>query len=127
MLRWVSMAPFETPVVPPVYCRKARSSWVISTFFSSAPAPRLSAVFSACAFGKSCAAPAFHVFDDEIDDGALGEAEQVAHLVSTTCLTGVFASTSSSVAAKFSMMTMTSARSPSADAQARAGCRVDCS
>ena len=25
MLPWVSMAPLETPVVPPVYCRKAMS------------------------------------------------------------------------------------------------------
>ena len=26
MLRWVSIAPFATPVVPPVYCRNAMSS-----------------------------------------------------------------------------------------------------
>ena len=32
MLRWVSIAPLETPVVPPVYCRKARSS---AAFFTS--------------------------------------------------------------------------------------------
>ena len=26
-LPWVSIAPLDTPVVPPVYCRKAMSSW----------------------------------------------------------------------------------------------------
>ena len=30
-LRWVSMAPLATPVVPPVYCRKAMSSASMST------------------------------------------------------------------------------------------------
>ena len=31
MLPWVSIAPLATPVVPPVYCRKAMSSWVSGT------------------------------------------------------------------------------------------------
>ncbi len=31
MLRWVSIAPLATPVVPPVYCRKAMSSGPMST------------------------------------------------------------------------------------------------
>ena len=30
-LRCVSTAPFDTPVVPPVYCRNAMSSWPSST------------------------------------------------------------------------------------------------
>ena len=43
MLPWVSMAPLETPVVPPVYCRKAMSSWVSGGSTSLRRAPCASA------------------------------------------------------------------------------------
>ena len=43
MLRWVSIAPFETPVVPPVYWRNARSSPASSTSSTAAPRPAESA------------------------------------------------------------------------------------
>ncbi|MCY1243965.1 hypothetical protein D9M72_570110 [compost metagenome] len=42
-LRLVSMAPLATPVVPPVYCRKATSSWSSSTFGRVWPLPSFSA------------------------------------------------------------------------------------
>ena len=42
-LRWVSMAPLDTPVVPPVYCRKAIScGWMLTA-------------------GRVCLAPSFSV------------------------------------------------------------------
>ena len=31
ILPWVSMAPLATPVVPPVYCKNAMSSWLHDT------------------------------------------------------------------------------------------------
>ena len=49
MLRWVSIAPFATPVVPPVYCRNAMSSRVTSTGLNGAVAPRASAARKAMA------------------------------------------------------------------------------
>ncbi len=42
-LRLVSIAPLATPVVPPVYCRKAMSSWSISTLGRLWRLPSLSA------------------------------------------------------------------------------------
>src|SRR5258708_4118718 len=39
MLPWVSIAPFETPVVPPVYCRKAMSSCVSGGSFGARREP----------------------------------------------------------------------------------------
>ncbi len=42
-LRWVSMAALATPVVPPVYCRQARSSWVSATSSKGASRPARSA------------------------------------------------------------------------------------
>jgi hypothetical protein len=39
MLPCVSIAPFETPVVPPVYWRKARSSWVRGGLLEALAAP----------------------------------------------------------------------------------------
>ncbi len=49
MFRCVSIAPFATPVVPPVYCRKAMSSRAMATSANGAAAPRASAA------GKSTA------------------------------------------------------------------------
>src|SRR2546421_399852 len=43
-LRCRSIAPFETPVVPPVYCRNARSSWPRGGVTSFALAPRVQRV-----------------------------------------------------------------------------------
>ncbi|MNV58911.1 hypothetical protein D3C71_1513070 [compost metagenome] len=42
-LRLVSIAPLATPVVPPVYCRNATSSWSISTLGRVWPLPSFSA------------------------------------------------------------------------------------
>ena len=39
----VSMAALATPVVPPVYCRQARSSWVSATSSNGASRPARSA------------------------------------------------------------------------------------
>ncbi|MCY1218118.1 hypothetical protein D9M72_300530 [compost metagenome] len=39
MLRWVSTAPFDRPVVPPVYCRKAIESSVLWSGPSVRPRP----------------------------------------------------------------------------------------
>ena len=43
MLRWSSIAPFATPVVPPVYCRNAMSSWPSGTRSSARWRPSASA------------------------------------------------------------------------------------
>ncbi len=49
MLRWVSIAPLATPVVPPVYWRKAMSSLFTSTGSKRAERPRSSAARSVMA------------------------------------------------------------------------------
>ena len=46
-LRCSSVAPLDTPVVPPVYCRKATSSGFSSTGLSGSARPRASAVVEA--------------------------------------------------------------------------------
>ena len=43
MLAWVSIAPLATPVVPPVYWRKAMSSWPMATSGNACIWPSVSA------------------------------------------------------------------------------------
>ena len=52
-LRWVSIAPLATPVVPPVYCRKAMSSGPIETSGNSCLAPSASVSRKRTADGRS--------------------------------------------------------------------------
>ncbi len=87
MLRWVSMAPLATPVVPPVYCRKAMSSWPICTGFSVALRPASSAARNRRALGML---PGRHLpvnaSHDEIHDRALERAEHAANGGDNHCL-----------------------------------------
>ena len=52
-LRWVSIAPLATPVVPPVYCRKARSCGSIAISGSLCICPSVSASRKRTAPGMS--------------------------------------------------------------------------
>ena len=88
MLPCVSMAPFATPVVPPVYCRKARSSGRdrrpdrARVFAPSATAGLKSAAPSMC-HGRTCLRTlAHHV----VDDGAIsGKPSKSPAAVTSTC------------------------------------------
>ena len=51
-LRWVSMAPFGDPVVPPVYCSTATSSACGAASWNDLPAPLASASVSLVACGR---------------------------------------------------------------------------
>ena len=80
MLRFSSIAPLDTPVVPPVYCRNAMSPGLISTRSSVMRAPaaqhRVEAQRTVERIGRH------HLLDvahDEIDQRAFQSAEHVAH------------------------------------------------
>src|SRR5215204_5191626 len=51
-LRWVSVAPLATPVVPPVYCRKATSSSPTLAGFAGDFRPSASTVLNGIAAGR---------------------------------------------------------------------------
>src|SRR3954468_18740959 len=57
-LRWSSVAPLATPVVPPVYCRKATSSGATATVLSGVLRPSARTHLNVSAFGrwKGCTA-----------------------------------------------------------------------
>ena len=59
MLRWVSTAPFDTPVVPPVYCRNAMSSWPSGTGSRFSNLPLLSASLKPIAPGSEYSGTCF--------------------------------------------------------------------
>ena len=85
MLRWVSIAPFGTPVVPPVYCRKASSSDSISGSSVACAPPSLSARRNA--HGLRQAPGGNRVADmaqDEIDDEPRGPPRRSPTPVTTT-------------------------------------------
>ncbi len=52
MFRCRSIAPLDTPVVPPVYCRKAMSSWPTAKGFMVFPAPSASTSLKRTAPGR---------------------------------------------------------------------------
>jgi hypothetical protein len=111
MLRCVSIAPFETPVVPPVYCRKARSSGVTPTGAKGASAPRASASSREMAASIRQGGTIFRtVLTTKFTSQRLGIGSRSPICVVITCSTGVSCQTFSSVAAKFSTTTM--ARAP---------------
>ncbi|MNN87038.1 hypothetical protein D3C81_2045380 [compost metagenome] len=51
-LRWVSIAPLATPVVPPVYCNTATSLLSGLASFTGWPAPLLNTSLNFSALGK---------------------------------------------------------------------------
>jgi hypothetical protein len=81
MFRWVSIAPFATPVVPPVYCRKAMSSGCSIDRLKA----RRHASLERVAKGHGAVdLPGrhhlLHVLDDEVDQPALRDRQQIADL-----------------------------------------------
>ena len=79
MFRCVSTAPLDTPVVPPVYCRKATSSPDTSTGSSSSEAPFASSVVEAHrARQRERRHHLPDLADHEVGDRGLREAEHVA-------------------------------------------------
>ena len=79
MLRCVSIAPLATPVVPPVYCRKATSSGPTSTGVERQRRSLRQHVVEAHGAGQDPGRNHFlHVPHDEVGERPLGEAEQVA-------------------------------------------------
>ena len=78
-LECVSVAPLETPVVPPVYCRKATSAGFTSTALSVWPPPfARTALKDTWPWQRPGRDQLFHLAHDDIDDQAL-EPEKVAH------------------------------------------------
>ena len=111
MFRWVSIAPLETPVVPPVYWRNARSSPFNSAVPAAAPRPEASASFQRIApsilkrgtIFLTCRTTRFTSAD-------LGKPSMSPRPVTTTCFTLVSPMHSSSTCPKFSSTTI--ARAP---------------
>ncbi|MNN29810.1 hypothetical protein D3C81_1434270 [compost metagenome] len=110
MFRCSSVAPFEIPVVPPVYCRKAMSSGPVSTGFSVMLAPSASTSLKRTQCGSSHAGTIFLTLrTTKLTTAPFTVPSMSPMLATTTCFTGVAGSTAWSVAAKFSRMTMASA------------------
>ncbi len=111
MLRWVSIAPLATPVVPPVYCRNARSSRVTSTGVNGAAWPRASAARNFTVPPMCQAGTIFLTFlITKLTSRRLWPGSRSPTWVVITCSTGVLFTTCCRTLAKFSRMTM--ARAP---------------
>ena len=109
-LRWRSVAPLATPVVPPVYCRNATSSGPISTGRSVISCPMESASLNGVAPGNDyCRHHLLHPAHDEIDDRAFQDPSRSPIDATTTCFTAVRATASCTACAKFSRTMMASA------------------
>ncbi len=107
MLRWVSIAPFDTPVVPPVYCRNAMSSRATSTGCNGAFVPRASAARNLIAPSIRHAGTIFFTrLMTKLTIQRFLTGSRSPTWVVITCSTDVFASTCCRVLAKFSTMTM---------------------
>ena len=78
-LRCVRTAPFETPVVPPVYWRNAMSVFLISCGVKPREAPFASAREADRVRMRIGRHHLLHVLHDEVDERALEEGEEVAH------------------------------------------------
>jgi hypothetical protein len=107
--RCVSVAPFDTPVVPPVYCRKATSRLVNSTCLNGILAPCASASLkrTMCAIEKSGTSfLTLRTTKSTIMPFAPPSSSPM--LATTTWRTGVLPSTCCTVCAKFSSTMMAS-------------------
>ena len=106
-LRWVSIAPFDTPVVPPVYCRNAMSSWPsgTGTRFSNLPLP--SASTKPTAPGSEYSGTCFFTWrSTKFASRPFGNPSRSPMPVTITVSTPVSPITCCSVCAKFSKITM---------------------
>jgi hypothetical protein len=114
-LRWWSIAPLDTPVVPPVYCRKARSSGPGETRLSVIARPAPSAVGQRVSVwplrsGSDQAGISFLTWRTTVlISSRLSVGSASPSCVTSTWRTRVWAITGASVAAKFSRMTIASA------------------
>ena len=107
MLRWVSIAPLATPVVPPVYCRKAMSSRSTSTGLNVLAAPRAKASRNPMAPAMRQGGTIFWTcLRTTLTSQRFGHASMSPTWDVITCATGVRSSTCCSTAAKFSTMTI---------------------
>ena len=109
-LRCDSIAPLDTPVVPPVYCRNATSSWASGTGRYVRRAPSASASAKRTAPGSSNGGTIFFTRRTAKSTMRPRTGPSSSPIdASTTVRTGVCAITCCSVAAKFSRMTIASA------------------
>ncbi|EWS57733.1 hypothetical protein Y694_04311 [Methylibium sp. T29-B] len=114
-LRCSSVAPLDTPVVPPVYCRKATSSGPTGGRTSFRRVPSAMAMLKRVTLRPSVSGSvkAGTIFltlrTTKLTSWPFQKPSRSPIETSTTCLTTVRSITSSSVAAKFSRTTITSA------------------
>lgn len=103
------MAPFETPVVPPVYCRNATSSGPIAGLVSLSWRPAASASLNDTAVGSANAGTIFFTRRTTKLTITPLKPSRSPMLPTITCLTPVCGNTFCTVVAKFSSSTMASA------------------
>ena len=102
-LRWVSVAPFETPVVPPVYCRKATSSTLSSAGLNGMRSPWASASLKVTMFGSENSGTIFLTLrTTKLTSMPFTPPSISPMLATTTWRTGVLPITFCTVWAKFS-------------------------
>ncbi len=110
MLRWSSVAPFDTPVVPPVYCRKATSSAFTWTGLKVRAPPSFMTALNVTWPGSDQAGTIFFTRRTTRLTIVPFTVPSMSPIEATMmCLTLVFATQDCSVAAKFSRMTIASA------------------
>ena len=103
MLRWVSVASCESPVVPAVYCRKAISSREDWTGWKLILRACDSASLNLTTFGSEYAGTIFFTLRTTKLTSAPFAPPSISPMLATTmCLTGVLGRTCSSTCAKFS-------------------------
>ncbi len=102
MLRWSSVAPLETPVVPPVYCRKATSPGDNFGLLKVRPRPAESASLNDTAPGSDQAGTIFLTRRTTRLTITPLMPSRSPMLATMTCFTAVLAITCSTVWAKFS-------------------------
>ena len=102
-LRCVSVAPFDTPVVPPVYCRKATSELFSCAGLNGIFAPCASASLKRTMCGIENAGTIFLTLrTTKLTSMPFAPPSNSPMLATTTWRTGVLPSTCSTVCAKFS-------------------------
>ena len=107
MLACVSIAPLATPVVPPVYCRNARSSRRTGTSSSVCACPAASASLNVVVCARCHAGTIFFTcLTTRLVSIRLKAGNMSPICVVMMVFTGVRGSTSSSVCAKFSSTTI---------------------
>ena len=110
MFLCVRVAPFDTPVVPPVYCRNATSPWPTSTGFRFIFSPSAIISLQRTAFGSEYSGTIFLTLrTTKLTSSPLRKPSMSPMAHTTATLVGTLSATCWNTCAKFSRMKIASA------------------